>query len=86
MPQILYKPRFVREYRKLPEPLRQEVRDKIAAFQKNPEDLSLRLHKLKDKLRGFSSFSVNYRYRIVCEWAGKNAVRFLMVGDHAVYD
>lgn len=86
MLQIRYKPSFVREYRRLPEALRAEVREKIALFEEDPDHPSLKLHKLKGRLRGFSSFSVNYRYRIVCEWEGNRVVRLLIVGDHSVYD
>lgn len=85
MIQISYTPRFVRQFKKLSEELQDDIERSIELFQIAPQDRSLKLHKLGGKLRGYFSFSVNYRYRIVCEQDGKNAWALLAVGDHDVY-
>jgi len=81
---ILYKPTFVRAYKKLPIDLKDEVKEKIELFKKNPNNSSLKVHKLKGKLKSFWSFSVNYRYRIIFT-KEKESYVLLVVGDHDVY-
>lgn len=82
---VLYKPTFVRQYDQLPKELQEDVRERITLFRKNPRHRSLRTHKLKGSLRGFLSFSVNYKYRIVFQWENRRTAVLLAVGDHDVY-
>ena len=82
---VAYKPSFIRQYQKLPVLLQDEVREKIALFLSDPHLASLRTHKLRGRLKGFSSFSVNYQFRIVFTFKGKNRAVLHAVGDHAVY-
>ncbi|MBU1018945.1 MAG: type II toxin-antitoxin system mRNA interferase toxin, RelE/StbE family [Patescibacteria group bacterium] len=86
MIEILYKPSFLRQFNKLPSALQDEVEDKISLFYKDPNHPFLRTHKLKGRLKGFLSFSVNYEYRIVFKWIDKKTARFFAVGDHDVYN
>ena len=83
---ILYHPKFAREYKRLPERVKDlaEVREKI--FRADPFDSRLKTHKLKGPLSGFWSFSVNQKYRIIFDFVGKDTVRFYSVGDHDIYD
>ena len=85
MLEIEFKPTFVRQYKKLPEALKEEIKEKIELFQKEPNHAFLKTHKLKGKLKGFLSFSVNYEYRIVFEYQGKDTAVLLAVGNHDVY-
>ena len=80
-----FAPSFVRVYKNLPEQLRQEVKEKIALFEKNSKHPFLRTHKLKGKLKGRQSFSVNYKYRIVFITPSTTEAVLLAVGDHDVY-
>ena len=82
---IGYKPSFVRQYRRFSPELQQDIQAAITRFQSDPRDPSLRVHKLGGKLRGFLSFSVNYRYRIVFLYEKKDTAVLLAVGDHDVY-
>lgn len=82
---VLYKPTFVRQYRKLPSALQLEVKEKIELFCKDQKHSFLKTHKLKGKLKGFCSFSVNYEYRIVFQYESKNSAVLLAIGTHDVY-
>jgi mRNA-degrading endonuclease YafQ of YafQ-DinJ toxin-antitoxin module len=88
MLRIGYKPAFVRQWKKLPKALREEAKERIAVFCKNPREPSLHVHKLKGPLAGRWSFSVNYAYRIVFVYVDthKQEALLLAIGDHDVYD
>ncbi len=83
--QLSYKPSFVRALQKLPPSLQHEALGSITLFRQDPFDPSLKTHKLQGKLCGRWSFSVNYRYRIVFRFEGKEHAHLLAIGDHDVY-
>ncbi|MCF7812371.1 type II toxin-antitoxin system mRNA interferase toxin, RelE/StbE family [Candidatus Gracilibacteria bacterium] len=85
MLEIVYKPTFVRQYKKFPKALRQEMKEKIELFRTDPKHSFLKVHKLHGKLKDFYSFSVNYEYRIVFEYESKKRIALLTVGNHDVY-
>ncbi len=85
MPQILYTPKFVRQWKKLEIDLQDEVERTLAILRKDPKTPSLKVHKLTGALKGFLSCSVNYRYRIVFEWDNVKTIAVLSVGDHDIY-
>jgi len=82
---IRYKPSFVRDFKKLPVELQEEVFEKIEAFKNSSTHKKLKVHKLKGKLRSFYSFSVNYSHRIVFMYEDKHATTFITIGDHDIY-
>ena len=82
---IQYKPLFVRQYKKLPKLLQEEIREKISLLQENPEHPFLKTHKLKGKLKGVYSASVNYNFRMLFEYEDKKTIVLLVLGDHDVY-
>ncbi len=82
---ITFTPTFVRAYKNLPQQLQQEVKEKITLFEIDPRHHLLKTHKLKGKLKGRYSFSVNYKYRIIFIYTSITEVVLLMVGDHDVY-
>lgn len=82
---IAYTPVFVRQYKKLPRALQDEVEEKIALFQKKPNHPFLKTHKLQGRLKGRFSFSVNYQYRISFQYLSKKEAVLLNVGDHDIY-
>lgn len=85
MIEVLYKPTFVRQYKKLPSALQEEIKERLTLFAKNPKHSFLKTHKLKGKLKKFYSFSVNYEYRIVFMFESKTSAAMLAVGNHDVY-
>lgn len=85
MLEIVYTSSFVRQFKKLPKALQDEVEEKISIFAKDPSHPFLKKHKLKGSLRNYYSFSVNYAYRVVFEYDSKNTVALLAIGDHDVY-
>ena len=82
---VLFTPNFIRDYKKLPHSLQEEVKEKIELFKMDPKHPLLKSHKLSGKLKGTFSFWVNYRYRVVFVYDSKNTAALLGVGDHDVY-
>ena len=83
--EVQYKPSFVREFKKLPKEVQDEAFQKITLFQDVKNHESLKVHKLKGRLKDFYSFSITYSHRIVFMYENKNIAVFLAVGDHDVY-
>ncbi len=83
---VIYKPVFLRRFHKLPPDLQDEVEEKIEIFRRDPRHASLKTHKLKGRLTGSWSFSVNYRYRVIFEYESDNVISLMSVGDHSVYE
>ena len=85
--EIGYRPSFIRQLNTLEPDLREEVIETIEEFRNPLNHRHLRVHALSGKLKGFYSFSVNYRYRIVFTWVGKGKqlAAFAAVGDHDLY-
>lgn len=85
MPEIHYKPTFVRQLKKLEAELIEEVLERVKLL-KNPKNhKALKVHKLHGRLAGLFSFSVNFKIRIVFEYLSKKEIVLLSIGDHEVY-
>ena len=82
---IGYKSAFFRDFNKLPAALQDEVEERIELFRMDSRHPSLRVHKLKGKMVGQWSFSVNYSHRIVFQYEDKRTAVLIAVGDHDVY-
>ena len=82
---VSYTPSFIKQYKKLPLDLQEEVKEKISLFKENPEHPFLKTHKLNGKLKDRFSFSVNYAYRIIFQYLSKDEAVLLCIGDHDVY-
>ncbi len=83
---VLYTSRFVRVMKRLDPQLIEEALEKIELFKDPNNHQLLKVHKLKGRLVGRSSFSVNYKFRIVFHWLSSKQVILLSIGSHAVYD
>ena len=82
---IYYSSKFAREYKKLSLKIKETAEKKEKIFRKDPFDSRLDTHKLKGVLRGFWSFSINNKYRIIFEFVDKEIIWFHSVGDHSIY-
>ncbi|HLD31159.1 MAG TPA: type II toxin-antitoxin system mRNA interferase toxin, RelE/StbE family [Patescibacteria group bacterium] len=84
---IIYSQKFAREYKKLPDDIKNIAEKQEDIFRENPFDTRLKTHKLKGKLSKFLAFSIGYKYRIIFEFAkGQEIVYFHSVGDHDIYN
>ncbi|MFA4818456.1 MAG: type II toxin-antitoxin system mRNA interferase toxin, RelE/StbE family [Patescibacteria group bacterium] len=84
--EVIYSSKFAREYKRLPDNIKDIAEQQEKIFRQNPFDSKLKTHKLKGKLSGFLSFSIGYKYRIIFEFSkDKDAVFFHSVGDHDIY-
>lgn len=83
---VSFKASFIRKINKIDEDLRVEAIEKIDLLKDIQNHRILKVHKLRGPLAGLSSFSVNYRTRIVFEYISKNEVALLSIGDHDVYN
>ena len=86
---ILYSSKFIRNYKKLPDKIKNLAGEKEDIFLQNPFDKRLKTHKLSGKFRKkvekYWSFSVGYKHRIVFRFIDKNTVRFYLIGTHRIY-
>lgn len=85
MIEIEYAPSFLSQLKKLPTELQHETIEKAALFKNRTNHKRLKVHKLKGRLAGKWSFSVNYTYRVVFKWLSDSEAGFLAIGDHDVY-
>jgi addiction module RelE/StbE family toxin len=82
---ILYSSKFIREYKKLPLSVKKIAEKKEAIFRKDPFNAKLKTHKLKGDLKGFLSFSIDRKHRIIFEFANSDTIWFHSVGEHSIY-
>lgn len=85
MYKIFYKPSFIKQYDKLEEGLKEEVREKIELLRNKENHQKLKAHKLHGDLSGRWSFSVTYKIRIVFVFNKGKELDLLAIGDHDVY-
>jgi len=82
---ISYDPHFIKELKKLPSFIIYQAAAKEKLFKTNPLHPSLRIHKLKGKLNGLWSLSINKKYRIIFEPQNDGVILFISVGKHNIY-
>ncbi len=86
MLELIYAPSFVKQWKKLPLALQQEVFEKLEMFKDGDNHKSLKVHKLKGDFKDHYSFSVNYSYRIIFTHGKGKIIYVLAVGDHDIYN
>jgi len=85
--EVFYSPKFEKSYKKLANKIKKKAEKKEKIFRQNPFDQRLETHKLKGPLKGFYSFSIDDKYRIVFEFTkNKERAYFHNIGDHEVYN
>ena len=84
--EIIYGSKFAREYKRLPDNIKDIAEEQETLFRENPFNPKLKTHKLKGKLSGFLSFSIGHKYRIIFEFSkDKNTIYFHSAGNHDIY-
>ena len=82
---IFYYSKFRQQFKKLPREIKLLAVNKERIFRNNPFDHRLKTHKLHGELSNFLTFSVNYQYRIIFDFADTNTIRFYKIGKHDIY-
>ena len=83
--EIVFAAKIIRQIRDLESALQEEVYEKIDLFRDAGNHKQLKVHKLHGRMRGYYSFSVNYKFRIVFKYINKKTIILLTVGDHEIY-
>lgn len=82
---IEFSTRYVRSLKKLSEEVKREAREKEIIFRQNPLDSRLKTHKLSGKFKGYWSYSVNYKNRVIFRFINDREVLFFNIGLHPIY-
>lgn len=77
--------RFLKRWEDVSEEVRVRAHKATDLFRENPFHPSLRLHRLKGKMRLYWSISVDLKHRIICRLDGDTAY-FTSIGTHAIYE
>lgn len=83
---IFYTKEFAEQFKLLPEFIKKKAVRCEKLFRENPFYPSLRLHKLKGKLDGLWSISLNRKYRIIFKVMENGDVLFISAGIHSIYE
>lgn len=78
-------PQFEKDFLGLPNKLRVKAVKKIRLFEVNCFNPALYTHKLKGIIKGFWSFSVDNRYRVVFRFLPSKEVIYYRIGLHEIY-
>ena len=84
--EIRYSTKFRRQYKKLAKEIKTRAEKREMIFRKNPFDPRLKAHNPHGSQEGFMSFSVDYSYRIIFEFADAGTVIFYEIGAHDIYE
>ena len=82
---VFYGSDFIKQFRKLPDPINQLAIKKEQIFKNNPLHPSLRLHGLKGSLNGLFSISLTLNYRIIFKRKPNGDIIFVSIGTHDLY-
>lgn len=83
---ILYSPKFLKQYRKLPEQIKKLLIEKGEIFELDKYDARLKTHKLKGQFSGHYAFSLNNKYRVIFTFENSNDVILHSIGTHDIYE
>ena len=80
---IRFSKKFRKQYGKLSPNLQQKTKDTLTLWSTNPNDESLRLHRLSGKLNRFYSIDITGDVRALYEIIDKEVYLYQMVGTHS---
>ncbi len=76
---------FIKAYKSLSEEIKVHAKNREKIFKANPFDPRLNTHKLKGRLKGYWSYSVDYRYRVLFRFIDNETILYHDVGTHEIY-
>lgn len=82
---IVYSSKFEKEYKRLPNAIKDLAEQRENIFRENPFDCRLNTHKLKGKFKDYWFWSIDYKYRIIFYFKNREEVWFISAGDHDIY-
>lgn len=77
--------KFEKNYRKLPNPIKDLAEKKESIFRNDPFDPRLETHRLHGKDKEVWAFSVTQSYRIKFTFLDSSSVLFIEIGTHDIY-
>ena len=80
---IQYSKNFEKQFKKLPEKLKQQFIDRQSLFEQNQRDPILRLHALRGKYQGYYSIDITGDVRALFTRRGNTIVIFGFIGTHS---
>jgi addiction module RelE/StbE family toxin len=84
--EIHYNDQFEKQFLGLTKTIQKKACTKEKIFKVNPFHPSLRLHKLKGKLDGLWSISIDMKYRIIFKSLEDGIILFISIGMHSIYE
>lgn len=75
-----------KQFSELPKNIKEKAIKTEELFRGNPFHPSLRLHKLKGKLEGLWSISLDRKHRIIFKSMEDGTILFISIGTHAIYE
>ncbi|NIA01890.1 MAG: type II toxin-antitoxin system mRNA interferase toxin, RelE/StbE family [Nitrospirae bacterium] len=84
--EIHYNEEFETQFLNLPKLIQKKACKKEQLFKENPFHPSLRLHKLRGKLEGLWSISIDRKYRLIFKTLENGVTLFISIGSHAIYE
>ena len=82
---IFTQPRFDKNYRKLPQKVKNKAKVREEIFRENPFDPKIKTHKLRGKEKEVWAFWIDYGYRIKFIFLNNEKVLLLDIGPHDIY-
>lgn len=83
---IQFSDTFQKQYKRLPQTIRNKTKKKITLLKHDPYTDSLCTHKLTGKLNNYWACSIDYQYRLVFSIQDNKIIRLQSIGTHKIYD
>jgi len=77
--------KFTRSLKKLPQRTQDKIHERDQIFRRNAFDPRLGTHKLKGKLWGYWSYSIDRQHRVLFRFVNGDGAVYHDIGNHKVY-
>ncbi len=81
--EIIFSKTFQKQYKKLPQKIKIQVKNRIELWQEQPNNPLLRLHRLDGKMSQFYSINITGDIRALYEIVDENVYIYEMIGTHS---